>query len=155
MMAQVDQDLLKAAYMERITRFVEWPSECLSDGNTIMTVGVVNNPEFANTIKEIFRSQKIKNRTVKVINLHEGDDISSCQICFLGKIGSASLKSTITLANKHGILLFSQSKVYAKEGVHINFYIEKGKLKFEINESSVKLAGFKISHLLMKSARIL
>ncbi|MGZ2371675.1 YfiR family protein [Ancylomarina sp. YFZ004] len=154
-MAQVDQDLLRAAYMERITRFVEWPSECLSDENTIITVGVVNNPAFANTIKEIFKSQKIKNRTVKVLSLLEGDDISSCQICFIDKIDSASLKSTIPLANKYGILLFSQNKMCAKAGVHINFFIDKGKLKFEINKSSVDSAGFKISHLLMKSARIL
>jgi len=154
-MGQVNQDLLKVAYIERITRFIEWPSECSSDTNTIITVGVMNNPEFAATVKKIFKSQKIKNCTVKVLVLKKGADISSCQICYLDNMGSGSLKLAIPQANKHGVLLFSQSKMSAKAGVHFNFYIEKGKLKFEINESSVNSAGFKISHLLMKSARIL
>jgi len=141
--------------MERITRFVEWPSEFSSATDTIITVGVMNNPAFATTLKEIFKSRKIKHRTVKVVVLKEGEDVSLCQICYLYNIDSESLKSAISLANKHGVLLFSQSKKSAKAGVHFNFYLEKGKLKFEINESSANSAGFKISHLLMKNARIL
>lgn len=153
--AQVDQDILKAAFIERITRFVEWPSGYFSDTATVIVVGVINNQTYAKKIEEIFHLQKIKNRTVKVLSLKEGEDISPCQICYFDNISQENIKQVGFQAKKHGILLFSQGVIIAETGVHFNFYTEKNNLKFEINERSVKSSGFKISHLLMKSARIL
>lgn len=153
--AQVDQDILKAAFIERITRFVEWPSGHLSDTSTVIVVGVINNQTYAEKIEAIFSNQKIKNRIVKVLSLKEGEDISHCQICYFDNISQGNIMLAGVQANKHGILLFSQGVNIKETGVHINFYTEKDNLKFEINERSVKSTGFKISHLLMKSARIL
>jgi len=39
--------------------------------------------------------------------------------------------------------------------VHINFYLEDEKLKFEINEKSLASGGFKVSYLLMQNTRII
>lgn len=153
--AQVDQDILKAAFIERITRFVEWPSGYFSDTSTVIVVGIMNNKAYAEKIKAIFSNQKIKNRIVKVLPLKEGEDISLCQICYFDNISQENIMLAGVQANKHGILLFSHGVNITETGVHFNFYTGKNNLKFEINERSVKSSGFKISHLLMKSARIL
>jgi len=40
-------------------------------------------------------------------------------------------------------------------GVHINFYIEDEKLKFEINDKTINSAGFKVSYLLLQNTRLI
>lgn len=150
----VDINLLKTAYIERITRFVEWPQNNITDTTTIV-VGIFNDAEFAHKATEVYRIQHIRNHKVKVLLLNDQDEIANCHICYIHNIEPERLSMLIREANEKGILLFSDDEFAARSGVHINFYMENGKLKFEINESSVMAARFKISHLLMKSARII
>jgi hypothetical protein len=44
---------------------------------------------------------------------------------------------------------------FGSAGVHINFYLEDEKPKFEINERSMVAAGLKASYLLMQNIRII
>jgi hypothetical protein len=65
------------------------------------------------------------------------------------------ISAFIVKANSSGVLLVSGTDGFCKAGVHINFYIEDEKLKFEINEKSLISAGFKVSYLLMQNTRII
>ena len=61
----------------------------------------------------------------------------------------------VVSANASGVLLISETTGLCKAGVHINFYIEDEKFKFEINNVSMDSAGFKVSYLLMQNTRII
>jgi hypothetical protein len=49
----------------------------------------------------------------------------------------------------------SAAKDFGVAGIHINFYIEDDKLKFEINKSSIDSGKLKVSSLLMKSSKVI
>jgi hypothetical protein len=153
--AQYDINVLKAAYIERITRFVDWPEFSFPNASDSIVFGIINDDKFEKSAIEIFKSQKIKDRPVKIIKVNNKEDLTLCHLCYIGEIKRDSLDNFIKLANQEKILLFGNTRDNANLGVHINFYIEGDKLKFEINQNSVQTAGFKISHLLMKSARII
>jgi hypothetical protein len=153
--AQYNLDELKAAYIERITRFVEWPdSEIINKSDTIV-FGFANDKKFEQFAINIFKTQKIIDRPVKIISVNNKEDLGQCQLCYVGHLNVETLNSYISLSNKNKILLFGHSDGYAALGIHINFYIEENKLKFEISRNSTQTAGFKISHLLLKTARII
>jgi len=150
--AQYEPNVLKAAYIERITRFIEWAN---TEGIDSIVFGIVNDREFEKTAHEIFKSQLIKELPVKVIHVSDENDLQMCHLCYVGNADENTINNFIGIANKKSILLLSNAGSYGLLGVHINFYIEGDKLKFEINKNSAHAAGFKISHLLMKSARII
>jgi len=153
--AQLNEDVVKAAYIERITRFVEWPVKDSLLSHDQFVIGVYNEDVFVNTLSEVFKNKPIKGLLVKIIPVKNAEEIGICNICYISEKAKSSIKSFITAANSSGVLLISGTNGFCKAGVHINFYLEDEKLKFEINEKSLLSAGFKVSYLLMQNTRII
>jgi hypothetical protein len=153
--AQYNENVIKAAYIERITRFVEWPANDSFHSREQFVIGVYDEDEFYHTLIEVFKEKLIKEHKVKIIQITSPEQIIGCNICYLSKKAKSLISNFIDTANSSGILLISGSTGFCKAGVHINFYVEDEKLKFEINEKSMSSGGFKVSYLLMQNTRII
>jgi hypothetical protein len=152
--AQYNENIIKAAYIERITRFVEWPVRNNSNSSDLFVIGVYDEDDFYSTLTDVFKEKPIKEHKVKIILIKGPEEINGCNLCYISSIAKPMIRKFVTLANSSGVLLMSETTNFSKEGVHINFYIEDEKLKFEINEQSISSAGFKVSYLLMQNTRI-
>lgn len=151
--AQYNENIIKAAYIERITRFVEWPSKDNILSRDLFVIGVYDENDFFNTLKEVFKEKPIKGHQVKIISIKSPEQLNTCNICYVSERAKSMISKFIDAANSSGVLLISGTTDFSKAGVHINFYIEDEKLKFEINEKSLGSAGFKVSYLLMQNTR--
>jgi hypothetical protein len=152
--AQYNEGVVKAAYIERITRFVEWPAKDSLANVDQFVIGVYDDDEFYYTLAEVFKEKLIKDHKVKIITIDRLDQVSSCNLCYLSAKAKYRLSEFISKANKSGTLLISGTTGFCKVGVHINFYIEDEKLKFEINDETIESAGFKVSYLLLQNTRL-
>ena len=153
--AQSDENIIKAAYIERITRFVEWPDSQSSKDTGTFIIGVYRDNELYSILKIALRDKNIKNRKVTVIELANYENIVSCNLCYMSVISNNEIDKLMSVANKSGVLILSFGKDYGIKGIHINFYVEEKKLKFEINRQSVSAGNFKISSLLMNNSKII
>ena len=153
--AQSDENIIKAAYIERITRFVEWPQLKSSKDTVTFKIGVYRDNELYNILKIALKDKTIKNRKVTVIELANYENIVSCNLCYLSLISNNEIDRLMSIANQSGVLILSFGQDYGIKGIHINFYIEENKLKFEINRKSVSAGNFKISSLLMNNSKII
>lgn len=153
--AQYNENIIKAAYIERITRFVDWPvnKKSLSSGQFVL--GVFGKTEFYIILTDIFKEKLIKNHKVLVISIKSSEQLNTCNICYISEKAKPLISKFVDAANSSGVLLISETEDFCKKGVHINFYLEDEKLKFEINEKSITSAGFKVSYLLMQNTRII
>jgi hypothetical protein len=151
--AQYNEGLIKAAYIERITRFLEWPARDSLISKSNFVIGVYDEKEFYSTLTEVFKDKPIKQHKVKIITITGPEDISTCNLCYISGKARPKIRKFIEAANSSGVLIISGTTDFSKEGVHINFYIEDEKLKFEINEKSLASAGFKVSYLLLQNTR--
>jgi hypothetical protein len=153
--AQYNINIIKAAYIERITRFVEWPLKDSLSSRDKFVIGVFAETEFFNTLIDVFKAKQIKDHSVTIIPINSPEEINMCNLCYISGKAKPSVNKFVAAANSSGVLLISGTTDFSKAGVHINFYIEDEKLKFEINEQSVISAGFKVSYLLMQNTRII
>lgn len=153
--AQYNENVTKAAYIERITRFVEWPAKDSHLANDQFVIGVYYEDEFYNTLIEVFKDKSIKEHKVKIITVNSPEQLNGCNLCYISQKAKPSISDFLVRASTSGVLLISGTNGFCKAGVHINFYIEDEKLKFEINEKSLISAGFKVSYLLMQNTRII
>lgn len=153
--AQYNENVIKAAYIERITRFIEWPSSKSLLSQEPFVIGVYNEDEFYHTLVEVFKEKPIKGHIVKIISVETVEQIIGCSLCYISEKAKPVIRDFILKANTSGVLLVSGTTGFCKEGVHINFYIEDEKLKFEINEKSLGSTGFKVSYLLMQNTKII
>jgi hypothetical protein len=152
---QYNKDLIKAAYIERITRFVEWPEVGKVTSPVEFVIGVYDEDEFYDILNTVFKEKSIKEHKVRIISVKFPEQINTCNICYISSKAKSSINKFIDSANSSGVLLISETPGFSKAGVHINFYIEEEKLKFEINEKSMVSGGFKVSYLLLQNNRVI
>lgn len=152
---QYNENLIKAAYIERITRFVEWPSNTKLTPQDPFVIGVYDEDEFFDILVTVFKEKPIKDHRVNIITIKFPEQINTCNLCYISEKAKSSISKFIESANSSGVLLISETPGFSKAGVHINFYIDEEKLKFEINEKSMVSAGFKVSYLLMQNNRVI
>jgi hypothetical protein len=153
--AQYNVNIIKAAYIERITRFVEWPAKDGNFADDRFIIGVYGETGFYKTLAEVFKEKPVKDHKVIVIVIKNPEEINTCNLCYISEKANPLISKFVDKANSSGVLLISGTADFSKEGVHINFYIEDEKLKFEINKKSMDFAGFKVSYLLMQNTRII
>lgn len=153
--AQSDENIIKAAYIERITRFVDWPVLESSKDTGTFKIGVYRDDELYNILKIALKDKSIKNRKVTVTELINYENIASLNLCYLSVISNNEIDRLMSVANNTGVLILSFGKDYGLKGIHINFYIEESKLRFEINRKSVSAGNFKISSLLLNNSKVI
>ncbi|MCD4695436.1 MAG: YfiR family protein, partial [Bacteroidales bacterium] len=63
--SQTEEYTIKAVFMERFTRFTEWPAEsAINDTTKPFVISVIGKNPFGNLLEETYSSQKILNKNV-------------------------------------------------------------------------------------------
>lgn len=154
--ADVPEYDLKALFIERFTRFVEWPAESnITDTTKPFIVGVIGKNPFGSSIKEIYSSLRIQDKRISVRHISRLHEIDQCYLLFISENTEQNLSDILIYTKDKPILTVSDTEGYAQKGVYINFYVEKGRLRFEINQSAVRESKLKISYMLMQHAKII
>jgi len=142
---------LKAAFIYQISRFVEWPPSpvagaplrlCVFGGNTF------------GTALDTIRNKPVDERKMEVSLLDMNADIRECNMLFIAAPAEKHLERIAALSRGAGMLTIGDTQGFAQRGAMVNFFVENGKIRFEINLEASRRAGLKISSQLLKLARI-
>ena len=153
--AQATEYKLKAAFLERFTRFVEWPENtAFSDNTKPFIITVIGESPFSNALDDLYTSHKIKNKKVRINYITDITDIDSCHILFISSSLESSLEKILAYTKTKPILTISDHDGFASRGVIINFFIADNKVRFEINEKALKQSKLYMSYLLLNVATI-
>ena len=80
--------------------------------------------------------------------------IENCHILFLASFDTAFIKERLDIVQDKGILTIGEVKEFSQLGGIINFFIEKGRLRFEVNLGASRNAALKIGSQILMSAEI-
>ena len=139
---------VKAAFVYQIAKFVEWPPS-----NAPLRLCVLGGNPFGAALETI-RGKAVNERKLEVALLSAGADIRECTVLFVANPAERHLERVIALARGAGMLTVGDSEGFARRGTMVNFFMESGKVRFEINQDAVRLGGLKISSRLLALARI-
>lgn len=149
---EVSEYRLKAEFMERFTRFVEWPDDPsrASAPFAVCTTGA--NP-FGNHLEELAARRRIRNRPVSVRAVREPEEIRKCDMLFIAATRK-ELPAVLSVVGNRPILTVSDTPGFGQHGVMINFYEQGGHLRFEVNSEAAERGRLKLKSKLLKLARI-
>ncbi len=147
---------LKAVFLERFTRFIDWPEEKTSvDALKPFVIGVIGNPQFTDLLNNIYQDQKIQGKKVIVQNLSNIEEAKNAHLLFISGNTDGSLEDILKYAKNLPVLTVSDSDGFAERGVMINFFMsKKQKIRFEINEQAIKNSELRISYKLLSVAKL-
>lgn len=151
--AQNREYLIKAAYIEKFTRFIEWPANSLN-GEFVITI--LGKDPFDGALEEIAGKYKIKNLPVKIKYISDISEIEKCNILFISQNKKNTLSEIFYYTKDKPILTLSETEYYGEKGVHINFYYtDKGTIHFEVNPAKLKKSGLNVDMYLLELGKII
>lgn len=152
--AQPTEQEVKAVAIEKLAIFIQWPGSEGVENRPDFVIAVYNNEELCETIREIYRGHPIKSRKVRVVNFSDPGKMPDCEVVFIPKVKKSVLYDILGRARKIPALTVADTEGFAEEGCCINFYMDKGKLRFEINQSQMNALGFNVDYKLLSIARL-
>jgi hypothetical protein len=152
--AQSREYFVKAEFLERFTRFIDWPSEAFADDTSPFVLCVAGKNPFGTYLEGLVRVRRIHKRRAVLRSVAEPSGVVGCHLLFLAGIASSKAGPFLARAAKRPILTVGESEGLARAGALLNLYIEGTHVRFEVNASAVKSSGLKFSSRLLKLARI-
>ncbi len=138
--AQIAEEyMLKASWLERISRFIEWPEEAFnSDTSSPFVISVIGNNPFGDILDKTFEDMKIKDRSVQIRIISDISEIPGSHILFVSSSKRSSISDILQYTKNRSIVTVSDTEGFGELGVLINLFIVEKKLKFEINLPAIR-----------------
>jgi len=154
--AQISEYHIKAVYLQKFTRFIEWPDTSeMKDTSKPFRITVLGAHAFNGILDDIYKNNKIHGKRVEINYIQKIEDLQPCQILFISASKKNRIKSILEKAHERDMLTVSDTPGFGEAGVLINFYIKNDKVLFEINYDAVRKSKIRISYLLLELAKII
>lgn len=153
--ANVIEYKVKAAFIEKFTRFIEWPFGEGEGSSSPFIIGVVGETAIREYLNELAEKRKIKGKDIVIKAINDMSQINECQVVFISKASTNAVGNVISRTWNRPILTISECSGCAERGLLINFYLQEEYVRFEINDAAVKKSGLKFSSKLLKLAKII
>lgn len=147
---------VKGVFIGKFTEFIAWPKEDdESRKNFIITI-VGDNP-FDKELEKIYLKHQIKGVDV-VVQYHSIEQklvhLKKSDIIFISGISDQLLSKVVVKFRQKPVLLIGDTPGYCLKGVHINFFLKKDQIRFEINPDYFKRSKLHIHYRLLQLAKI-
>ena len=147
--------VLKAVYLEKISRFITWPEESqINNVSEPFIISVIGRTPLTKNLEQIYSIQKINNKRVIIKRISNLYEIENSHILVIAESEKKNLQNILTLTKNLPVLTVSEAFGFSEKGVIVNFFEDNNKLRFEINESAVLESPLQMSFYLMNSAKI-
>lgn len=143
------EDNVKTAFIYKFTRYVEWPAAPAGED---FVIGVLGDSGVLAPLRELAREKLVNGARIKVERLSGPGEIGRCRVLFVSRSEAGRLEEIVKAVGQRRVLTVGEGPGFASRGLAINFVIDDGKLRFEINRKAAARAGLEISSQLLKLA---
>jgi hypothetical protein len=139
-------------FIYNFTKYIEWP-ENKKSGDFV--IGVLGKSDITENLVRMAEMKTVGEQKIQVSVVNDIAAISDCHILFLPQSESNKLDDVLDQANKGSVLVVSERNGLGKRGSAINFIIESGKWRFELNLSAFEKSNLKVSGELVKLGKVI
>jgi hypothetical protein len=151
---QVDEQQVKAAFLYNFAKFVEWP-EAVRRGGDPIRLCVFNDDSFQKVLEDTINGKTAEGAKLSVTGVKDAKQLAACQILFVNASGAKRFKAVEAGANLASVLTVGEGRGSGGGTGIINFYVEEGRLRFQVNVTAADRAGLKISSRLLGVATVI
>jgi hypothetical protein len=150
----IEEYQVKAAFLYNFAKFVEWPSQAFKTPQDPIVVCVLGHNPFGNALEQVIRGKSIEGRAFVFRKVADAEEASACQILFISSSEGKRFHSLYKDLKPAGILTVGEAEGFAADGGVINFTLDSGHVRFEINVDAAEHEQLHISSKLLSLAQI-
>ena len=143
---------VKAAFLFNFVQFVEWPGESLRAGEPFRICLVGENP-FAGVLERTIAGDEAAGRPIEIETIAPEAPPARCQVLFVPRTLAVRVPAILRLVGTLPILTVGESARFLDSGGLVNFVVEGGHVRFDINADVAAARGLRISSKLLRVAR--
>jgi hypothetical protein len=145
---------VKAAFLFNFAKFVQWPVGTFQSSNDPIAICVLGQDPFGGSLEAIVAGRAIEGRFLIVRFLSSIKEVAGCQVLFISSAENKRAPPMLAEIKTLGLLTIGESDGACKDGVIINFKLDGGKVRFEINVQTAERENLRISSRLLNLAHI-
>jgi hypothetical protein len=145
---------VKAAFLYRLTLFMEWPPSRFASEKDPLSLGIVGTDPFGSSIDKVLKDQKVGDRQIKIqrLALTATNTHTSAHILFLSSALAPETEKLVLNVRTLPVLTVGEAEDFTRNGGHVRLYLQENKLRFEINVAALERSGLKLHSQVMKLA---
>jgi len=149
--AQPTEEAVKAAFIPKFARYVEWPARAMPPARQPFILCVIGHDPFGRLLDQSAASETIAGRSVAVRRMATADGAAGCHLAFVqGSSGAETTRLLLALRNQP-ILTITDARAGPQRGM-VHFTVSGGRVRFFIDEAAAADRGMSISSRLLALA---
>lgn len=149
-----DEYRIKAAFLYNFAKFVEWPPRAFKSPWDPIVIGVLGKNPFGDALAEAVAGKTLGGRAFQVREVADAQQAAACQIVFVSSSERKRLGPLFTRVGTSAVLTVGESSNFAAAGGIINFIIDDGNVRLQINVEAARRQQLRISAKLLSLAEI-
>ena len=143
---------VKAAFLYNFIKFVEWPPDSLRPGQPFRVCTYRDDP-FDGALERTVAGDTFEERSIVAERVSADETPGRCQILFVPQSQSANATAAIRAAGTGPVLIVGESPDFLRAGGVVNFIVDAGHVRFDVNVEGAAARRLRISSKLLRIAR--
>jgi len=145
-----DEARVKAEFVERFCRFVDWPESAFASPDAPFVVAVLGKATVTPHLAEVARLRTVKGRRLEVRRLDRPDQVPTGHVVWISADAIDQLDAVLDRSHGNPILTVADTPGAAERGVLINLRRDGPYVRFDINLAEVQASGLRFSSKLLR-----
>jgi YfiR/HmsC-like len=145
---------VKAAFLYNFAKFVEWPPQAFKSPADPIVIGVLGKNPFGDSLAAAVAGKAWAGRTFQVREIATAQQAAGCQIVFISSSERKRLAALLAGMGSAAVLTVGETDNFTAAGGIVNFKIEAGSVRLQINVEAARKQQLHISAKLLSLAEI-
>lgn len=146
---------VKSAFIYNFIRYTTWPKRVFEKRDSPIVVLVIGESAIRKHLGAALEDKVVDGRKIELRYERTMPRRIDAHVVFEGELSEKDQKKLLEACHKQPVLLSGERPGFAKLGAQCNFYLDEGKVRFEINVDAVADSELVISSQLLKLARLI
>ena len=155
--AVVTEYEVKAAYLLRFTRYIEWPAASFASPESPIVIGVLGRNPFGDALERTVRGMKSQGRDVTVRLLGGIKEAGGCHMVFIGRGQERDEAAWLAVLRNQPVVTITDSADGLARGAILALFVEElptgARVAFAASLPAAQAAGVQLSAAMLPSAR--
>jgi hypothetical protein len=145
---------VKAAFLYNFAKFVDWPAQSFKGPNAPIAICIVGQNPFGTMLEDTVNGKALEGRPFVVRTISDVQQAGGCHILFVSSSERKHVQPILESIRTPGVLTVGETEGFAAKGGIINFKLDGGRVRFEINVDAAAKEGLQIRSNLLSLAQI-
>jgi len=141
---------IEAVYVFKFSQFITWPGK--AQARPSFDICVLGDDPFAPYLDRTIRGETVDGKTVMDRHIARPQDAQGCSILYISRSEAFHLRQILIDTREWPVLTVSDIDNFVNQGGMIQFVLQSGRVRFEVNLAPATQAGLALSSELLKVA---